>query len=81
MFRETAVSWEEMASGFDYLMKQYPDSKYLKNAYANLAWRAGDRVRLRKMLDEIKANPDMEIWVNLENVGLAEKFAESDSGR
>ncbi len=81
LFRETAISWEEMASGFDYLIKQHPDSNYLKNAYANLAWRADDRVRLRKLLAEIKSNPDMEIWVNLENVALAENFAVTDSGR
>ena len=25
----------------------------------------------------VRANPDMEIWVNLENVALAEKFAKT----
>ena len=80
LFRETSVSWEEMASGFEYLIKHHPDSKYLKNAYANLAWRAGDRVRLKKLLTEVRSNPDMEIWVNLENVALAEKFAGTNTG-
>jgi hypothetical protein len=79
MFRETAVSWEEMASGFEDLMKQHPSSEYLKNAYANMAWRAGDRARLREALPQVRANPDMEIWVNLENVALAEKFAKSSA--
>ena len=54
---------------------------YLKNAYANLAWGAGDRVRLSKLLAEVKSNPDMNIWVNLENVALAEKFAAANAGR
>src|SRR6266576_1580871 len=30
-FRDTAISWEVMASGFDYLIKTHPDSRYLKN--------------------------------------------------
>jgi hypothetical protein len=76
-FRDTAISWEVMASGFDYLIKTHPDSRYLKNLYANWAWRAADRVRLRKLLPFIKPDPDMTVWVNLENVALAEKFANS----
>jgi hypothetical protein len=74
-FRDTAISWEIMASGFDYLIKTHPDSRYLKNLYANWAWRADDRIRLRKLLPIIKPDPDMTVWVNLENVSLAEKFA------
>jgi hypothetical protein len=79
MFRETAVSWETMASGFHYMMKQHPQSEYLKNIYANFCWRAGDRARLREALPLVRANPDMEVWVNLENVAFAEKFAASNS--
>lgn len=75
LFRETAVSWEIMASGFQYLIKQHPQSEYLKNVYAFFCWKARDRVRLRQTLPEIRANPDMQIWVNLENVALAEKLA------
>ena len=78
MFQETQVSWPEMASGFEYMIKHHPDSRYLVNAYANLAWRAGDRARLRKLLTEVRSNPDMDIWVNLENVSLAEKFAQTE---
>jgi hypothetical protein len=77
MFRETALNWEIMASGFQYLMKQRPQSEFLKNVYANFCWRAADRARLREALPMVRANPDMEIWVNLENVALAEKFAKS----
>ena len=77
MFRETAVNWEIMASGFQYLIKQHPQSEFLKNVYANFCWRAGDRARLREALPMVRANPDMEMWVNLENVALAEKFAKS----
>ena len=71
----TAVSWEIMATGLEGLMKQYPASRSLKNAYPNFAWRAHDRVRLRAALPAIKANPDMALWVNLENLRLAEQFA------
>jgi hypothetical protein len=79
-FDETAVSWETMASGFDAMMQQYPDSNFNRNAYANFAWRARDRDRLRGLIPAIKANPDMEIWVNLENLQLAEKFANETGG-
>ena len=77
MFRETAISWDVMASGLEYLVRQYPESRYTKNAYAYFAWKARDRARLRKALLEIRADPDMNIWVNLENVALAEKFAKN----
>ncbi|MFN2623562.1 MAG: hypothetical protein ABR611_12035 [Chthoniobacterales bacterium] len=77
-FRDTAISWEVMASGFDDLIKTHPDSRYLKNLYANWAWRADDRVRLKKLLPIIKPDPDMTVWVNLENVSLAEKFVNSE---
>ena len=69
-----------MVSGFDYLIKENSDSRYLKNLYANWAWKADDRVRLRKLLPIIKPDPDMSVWVNLENVAFAEKFAKSSGG-
>lgn len=78
MFRETAVNWDAMASGFQYIIKQYPTSDYLKNVYAYFCWKAADRTRLRESLPKVRANPDMEIWVNLENVALAEKLAASN---
>lgn len=79
LFRETAISWDVMASGMEYLIRQNPNSRYLKNAYANFAWKARDRARLRKLLPVVVSDPDMNIWVNLENVGIAEKFAASTS--
>lgn len=77
-FEKTAISWETMAAGFEFLIKEHPQSRWLKNAYGYFAWKARDRVRLRKALAEIRADPDMNIWVNLENVGLAERLAESN---
>lgn len=81
IFRETTVNWDAMASGFEYLIKQFPNSDYLKNVYAYFCWKAADRPRLREALVQVRANPDMEIWVNLENVALAEKLAATDSQR
>lgn len=75
IFRESEASWEVVASGMEYLCRQYPESRYLKSLYAHLAWKVGDRVRLAKLLPQIKSDPDMTVWVNLENVALAEKFA------
>jgi hypothetical protein len=69
-----------MASGFQYLIKQHPQSDYLKNVYAYFCWKAGDAARLRDALPKVRANPDMEIWVNLENVSLAERMAASARG-
>ena len=77
-FKETAASWDTMAAGFDVLLRKYPDSAYLQNACTHFAWRAGDRTRLRAGLEQIKAAPDMSVWVNLENVQLAEKFARGE---
>ena len=81
LFRDSTISWDIVASGCEYLIRQYPDSRYLKSLYANLAWKAGDRVRLRKALPAIKSDPDMTVWVNLENVALAEKFAATNAER
>ena len=81
LFRDGKISWETMASGFDHLLQEYPRSRYLKNAYANFAWKAGDRARLGKLLAEIRNDPDMNIWVNLENLGMAEKVAANRAGR
>jgi hypothetical protein len=78
LFRESAISWDVTASGLEYLIREHPDSRYLKSYYANLAWKLRDRVRLRKALPAIKDDPDMNVWVNLENVALAEKFASSN---
>ncbi|MBA3651358.1 MAG: hypothetical protein H0W66_07760, partial [Chthoniobacterales bacterium] len=37
LFSNSAVSWETMAAGFDRLMQQYPESRWLKNSYTNFA--------------------------------------------
>ena len=75
LFEETAISWDAMASGFDYLIREHPQSRWLKNAYARFAWQAHDRGRLVKILPEIRDAPDMMVWINLENFGMAESFA------
>ena len=75
LFNQTAISWETTASGLEYLIRQYPASRSLKNLYAFHAWRQHDRPRLQRALPAIKPDPDMTIWVNLENVAIAEKFA------
>lgn len=75
LFDQSAISWEKVAAGYAALIRQYPESRFLKNAYAHMAWEAGDRARLREALVAIRSNPDMEVWVNLENVHLAEMFA------
>jgi len=76
VFKESDVSWPKVASGWQYLIRQYPSSNYLKSIYANLCWKVGDRERLRAALPLIGPNPDMTVWVNLENVNLAQKFAD-----
>jgi hypothetical protein len=81
MFRDTAISWEVMASGLEYLVRQYPQSHYTKNAYAYFAWKARDRERLRKALPEIRDHLDMTFWANLETVAFAEKFARDGATR
>lgn len=73
--QESTVSWETMAAGFERLIAQHPKSVWLKNAYANFAFKARDRQRLRAALPAVVGQPDMGVWVNLENVSLAQKFA------
>lgn len=78
LFTETDVSWETMAAGFEALVRLHPESEYLKNAGTYFAWRALDRERLRAGLAALRAPLDMTLWVNLENVRLAEAFARGD---
>ena len=80
LFASSAASWETMAAGFDRLMRQYPKSRWLKNSYANFAFQAHDRARLRPALAEIAAHPDMGVWVTLENFAIAQKFAAEEPG-
>jgi len=80
LFGHSTVSWETMAAGFNRLIKQHPGSRWLKNAYANFAFRARDRARLRPALAAVASNPEMGIWVNLENVAIAQKFADQAPG-
>jgi hypothetical protein len=77
LFHETAISWDTTASGLEYLIREHPTSRSLKNLYPFLCWRQHDRPRLQRSLPAIQPDPDMTIWVNLENVALAEKFAKS----
>lgn len=79
LFESTQASWPTMASGFTQLMAQHPDSRWLQNAYARFAFLAHDRARLRPALAAIADHPDMGIWVNLENVALARKFAAEEA--
>lgn len=81
LFRDSAISWETTASGLEYLIREYPASRSLKNLYANLAWKQRDRARLQRALPAIESNPDMTIWVNLENVAIAQRFAAGNSSR
>jgi hypothetical protein len=78
-FEVTDVSWETMAAGLEALMKKYPDSRPIRNSYAHFAYRAGDRERLIPALEAIRGEPDMGVWVNLENVEFAERFARGET--
>lgn len=79
IFRTSEVDWSIMAAGFDQLMALYPNSLWLKNSYAKFAFQARDRVRLRPALAAIEGQPDMGVWVNLENLALARKFLTEES--
>ncbi|MDQ3116937.1 MAG: hypothetical protein M3Q86_10060 [Verrucomicrobiota bacterium] len=78
LFESSAASWETMAAGFNRLMSQYPESRWIKNSYANFAFQARDRARLRPALAAIASNPDMGVWVNLENFAIAKRFADEE---
>ena len=78
-FTATEVSWETMAAGFAVLMKQHPESEWIKNTYAWFAYKARDRTRLIPALNAVRAQPDMGVWVNLENFEFAERFARGET--
>ncbi len=78
LFESSTASWETMAAGFNRLMSQYPKSRWIKNSYANFAFQARDRARLRPALAAIASNPDVGVWVNLENFALAQRFADEE---
>lgn len=53
LFRESSVHWKQMRSGFDDVIKRYPDQWNLQN-YAHFACQAGDIETLRKLLPRIE---------------------------
>ncbi|MBI4988792.1 MAG: DUF4034 domain-containing protein [Rhodocyclales bacterium] len=53
LFKDTKASWPTMKSGFDDMMRQFPESNRNLNAYARFACDAGDKetyLKLRKKL-------------------------------
>jgi hypothetical protein len=56
------LSWQRTASGFDAMLKQFPDSLSVKSEFAHLAVRAGDQPRAKSLFEQIGLNMDVRVW-------------------
>lgn len=62
-FDDTKVDWGRMKSGFDQLLKDYPDSTWNLSSFASFACRAGDKevyLKLREKIDLLRT--DSRAW-------------------
>jgi hypothetical protein len=75
LFRDTQLRWEQVAEGFDAMLRRYPDSRYNRNSYAMFCFFARDKERLREMLRQIGSDLDMNVWATRANVNQAREFA------
>ncbi len=57
-----ALSWARTASGFDQLLKRYPDSLSVKSEYARLCFKAHDKKRASPLYQQIGLNMDVRVW-------------------
>lgn len=81
LFKDTALSWNTMARGFEQLIaraEHQHDANALRlwrSVYAHFALEADDIPRLRAALDAMGADADMAVWTNMQNVMNARKKA------
>ncbi len=62
IFTDGMANWPRMSEGFDLLLKQYPDSDYLMNGYADMACRAGDAGKYHSFSTKLKGRQSSTAW-------------------
>jgi hypothetical protein len=67
IFRETHASWPQTRDGFELMRQRYPDSLRILSEYCQLACLADDRVRARKLFDELGGRMIADIWGDQKN--------------
>ena len=58
------LSWARTASGFDQLLKRYPDSLSVKSEYARLCFKTHDKKRAGPLYQQIGLNMDVRVWLD-----------------
>ncbi len=58
------LSWGRVRSGFEALLKKYPDSLSVKSEYARLCAEEGDKVRARQLFQQIGSQMDVSVWLD-----------------
>ncbi len=62
IFSDAQAQWPAMRSGFDNMIRHYPQSDYLLNVYANFACRAGDKVEYQALRSRLTARQSASAW-------------------
>lgn len=61
LFSESKVSWPTMSRGIDDVLAKYPDSWNVNN-FARFACLAGDQIKTKALIAQIKGPPLMDAW-------------------
>lgn len=61
-FRQAGIQWPRVRSGFDELMKRFPNSLWIPNSYAFLACRMSDRATFMRLKESIRVNMVPDAW-------------------
>jgi hypothetical protein len=73
IFSQTKVSWPRLRSGFNALLKAYPESTRNLNAFASLACEAGDGATYSRLRRQIRRF-DYEFWRGSYNVEVCDSL-------
>lgn len=78
LFEESEANWRDMKTGFEQLLKDYPDSSWNLNNFAVFACRAGDSGTYRSLREKVGAKLYAMAWPeNFTMEACDRKFSES----
>jgi hypothetical protein len=70
------LSWPRTITGFDELLRRYPDSLSVKSEYVRLCFKTQDKKRAKPLFQQIGLNMDMRVWLDaVESFKVYRKWA------
>jgi hypothetical protein len=73
LFRDSRASWPAMKSGFESMVRQYPQSEWNLNAFASFACRAGDGPMYAALRVKMGQKVFGDVWVSNYSVDVCDE--------